>query len=214
MKAGPRISTWRSRLALCLAAQEQIEALELAREELALAREVGSARAEGVALRTLGVISGVVEGLEHLRASVEVLRSANAPLELARSLAELGSALRRGNSRRAAREELREALDLAQRCGAERLEERIEEELRVAGAKPRRRSLSGPESLTPAEGRVALAAATGATNREIAQDLFVSLRTVEMHLTNTYRKLGDCSRADLAMVIGVPRAGLEPAPPD
>jgi DNA-binding CsgD family transcriptional regulator len=202
VETGPRFSPWRSRLALCLPAQEREEALALAREELELAREVGAARAEGVALRTLGLVSGGEDGLEHLHASVEVLRAAAAPLELARSLAELGSALRRANSRSAAREELREALDLAQRCGAERLEERLAEELRVAGAKPRRRALSGPESLTPAESRVALAAAGGATNREIAQDLFVSLRTVEMHLTNTYRKLGDCSRGDLAVVFG------------
>lgn len=202
IEAGPRVSSWRSRLALCLPAEEPIEALELAREELDLAREVEAPRAEGVALRTLGLVSEGEEGLEHLRASVEILRTAGAPLELARSLAELGSALRRANSRSAARDELREALELAQRCGAERLEERVREELRVAGAKLRRRALSGPDSLTPAERRVALAAAGGATNREIAQTLFVSLRTVEMHLTNTYRKLGDCSRGDLGATFG------------
>jgi DNA-binding CsgD family transcriptional regulator len=200
--AGPRFSAWRSRLALCLPAEERIEALELVSEELRLARALEAPRAEGVALRALGLISAGEEGLGHLRESVGVLQPAGAPLELARSLAELGGALRRANSRSAAREELREALALAQRCGAERLEERVVEELKVAGAKPRRHAVSGPESLTPSERRVALLAASGATNREIAQDLFVSLRTVEMHLTNTYRKLGDCTREDLAVVIG------------
>jgi DNA-binding NarL/FixJ family response regulator len=77
----------------------------------------------------------------------------------------------------------------------------VAEELLVAGAKPRRRRISGPDSLTPAERRVATAAAGGATNREIAQNLFVSLRTVEMHLTNTYRKLGASSRTELATAI-------------
>ncbi len=204
VEAGPRVSSWRSRLALCLPAEERPGALALAAEELDLARDLESPRAAGVALRALGVISGGAEGIERLHASVEVLRAAGAPLELARSLADLGGALRRANNRSAGRDVLREALDLAQRCGAERLEERVGEELRVAGAKPRRRALSGPGSLTPAERRVALMAAGGATNREIAQALFVSLRTVEMHLTNAYRKLGDCTRAELAAVLGEP----------
>jgi len=135
-----------------------------------------------------------------------VLRGSPAQLELARSLAELGAALRRGNQRGEAREQLREAAELAQRCGAERLEERVHEELRIAGARPRRRALSGAASLTPGERRVAAAAAGGATNREIAQDLFVSLRTVEMHLTNAYRKLDISSRSELAAMIAEPEA--------
>ena len=130
-----------------------------------------------------------------------MLRELPARLELARSLAELGAALRRGRLRAEAREHLREAAELAQECGAERLEERIDEELRIAGARPRRRAFSGADSLTPSERRVAVAAAAGATNREIAQELFVSLRTVEMHLTNTYRKLDISSRSELAAVI-------------
>jgi DNA-binding CsgD family transcriptional regulator len=200
--AGPRISCWRSRLALALPADSATEAIELAEEELELARLCEAPRAEGIALRALGLLEGGEDGLVRLHESVAVLRPCGSPLELARSLAELGSALRRGNRRSEARDQLREALDLAQRCGAERLEERVREEVRIAGGKPRRAAISGPGSLTPAERRVAVAAAGGSTNREIAQTLFVSLRTVEMHLTNTYRKLGDCSRADLAVVIG------------
>jgi DNA-binding CsgD family transcriptional regulator len=128
---------------------------------------------------------------------VGTLRDSHARLELARSLAELGAALRRAGARAEARERLREAADLARRCGAERLEERVVEELRIAGARRHDRPLSGAESLTPSERRVAAAAAAGATNREIAQDLFVSLRTVEMHLTSAYRKLDISSRAEL-----------------
>jgi DNA-binding CsgD family transcriptional regulator len=149
---------------------------------------------------------GGEEGIETLRDSVAVLRDSPAQLELARSLAELGAALRRGNQRGEAREQLREAAELAQRCGAERLEEKVHEELRIAGARPRRRALSGADSLTPGERRVASAAAGGATNREIAQDLFVSLRTVEMHLTNAYRKLDISSRSELAGAIDEPEA--------
>ncbi len=201
MRAGPRMGSWRSRLALALPAEDRAEALGLAEEELRLALEVESPRAVGVAQRTLGMLVGDEGGIELLRQSVAVLRESPSPLEQGRSLAELGAALRRGNSRIEARDRLREAADLAQQCGAERLEGRIGEEMRVAGGKPRRRAISGPESLTPAERRVATAAAGGATNREIAQELFVSLRTVEMHLTNTYRKLETSTRADLAEVL-------------
>jgi DNA-binding CsgD family transcriptional regulator len=198
---GPRISAWRSRLALALPESERVQALRLAAEELELARGIASPRAEGVALRTLAALRGGVPGIELLRQSLTALGECPSALERARTLAELGAALRRGNRRAEARELLREASDLAQRCGAERLEERIAEELRIAGAKPRRRAVSGPDSLTPAERRVAAAAAAGASNREISQALFVSLRTVEMHLTNAYRKLGISSRGELEAAI-------------
>ncbi|HVY77604.1 MAG TPA: AAA family ATPase [Solirubrobacterales bacterium] len=201
MGTGPRMVGWRSRLALALPGEERREALELAGEELRLAELVESPRAIGIAQRARGALLGGDDGVELLRQSVATFGDAPFALERARSLAELGAALRRGNSRSEARDRLREAADLAQQCGAERLEERIDEELRVAGAKPRRRAISGPDSLTPAERRVATAAATGASNREIAQDLFVSLRTVEMHLTNTYRKLGASARSQLAAML-------------
>jgi DNA-binding CsgD family transcriptional regulator len=211
LRISPRFSPWRSRLALALAPEQRSEAVSLAEEELALAVESESPRAVGVALRTLGTLGSGEAGIERLRESVAVLRTSPARLELARSLAELGAALRRGNRRSEAREQLREAADLAQLCGAERLEERVQEELRVAGARPRRRAISGAGSLTPAERRVADAAATGASNREIAQLLFVSLRTVEMHLTNAYRKLGISSRGELAAALS---ARPEPAAED
>jgi DNA-binding NarL/FixJ family response regulator len=180
---------------------ERVEAVALVEAELELAAALDAPRALGIAQRALGILRGGEEGIEELRRSAATLVACPSPLERARSLAELGAALRRGNSRNEARERLREAADLAQLCGAERLETSVAEEHRIAGAKPRRRRISGPDSLTPAERRVATAAAGGATNREIAQNLFVSLRTVEMHLTNTYRKLGASSRTELATAI-------------
>jgi DNA-binding CsgD family transcriptional regulator len=195
---GPRISTWRSRLASALPEADREEALALAREELELARAVSSPRAEGVALRALALLVGGEEGHALLSDSVERLRHCPASFEVARSLTELGAALGRANRRREAREHLREAADLAQRCGAERLADRIEEETRVAGGRPRRRAVHGPDSLTPSERRVAAAAARGATNREIAEMLFLTIRTIEMHLTNAYRKLGISGRDELA----------------
>jgi DNA-binding CsgD family transcriptional regulator len=202
MRIGPRVSSWRSRLALALPDRDREEAQALVAEELELARAVDSPRAEGVALRALGVLAGGDAGVETLRESVATLRRCPSELEVARSLAVLGAGLRRANRRSEARDQLREAADLAQRCGGERLEHQIGEEMRVAGGKPRRREISGPASLTPAERRVATAAAGGATNREIAQTLFVSLRTVEMHLTSAYQKLDIATRTELARVLG------------
>jgi DNA-binding CsgD family transcriptional regulator len=92
---------------------------------------------------------------------------------------------------------LREGLDLAHGCGASALAARARQELVTAGARPRRDALRGRDALTPSELRTAQLAADGRTNREIAQALFVSLRTVETHLTHTYQKLGINSRERL-----------------
>jgi DNA-binding CsgD family transcriptional regulator len=113
----------------------------------------------------------------------------------------LGSALRRGGQPKDARAPLREALDLALRCGAPQLAGRAREELVAAGARPRRARLTGVESLTGSELRVARMAADGLTNREIAQALFVTVRTVEGHLTHAYGKLGIRTRAELEQAL-------------
>ena len=97
-----------------------------------------------------------------------------------------------------AREPLRRALELATVCGAEPLAEHARTELHAAGVRPRREALSGVESLTPSERRVADLAAAGRTNRDVAQELFVTPKTVEVHLSNAYRKLGIRSRRELA----------------
>ena len=87
--------------------------------------------------------------------------------------------------------------DAAHRCGAAALAEQARAELVLAGARPRRDAARGSDALTASELRVARMAADGLTNREIAQDLFVSVRTVETHLTHVYRKLSIDSRDDL-----------------
>ena len=113
--------------------------------------------------------------------------------------------LRRRNRRTEARELLREALDAAHRAGAGPLAEQAETELRATGARPRRVVLTGLDSLTASERRIAELASQGLTNREIAQTLFITARTVEGHLTSVFRKLQLDSRNELpALLAGSP----------
>jgi DNA-binding CsgD family transcriptional regulator len=96
---------------------------------------------------------------------------------------------------------LREGVDLAHGCAAAGLTKAGRAEMLVAGARPRRDAGHGRDALTAAELRVALMAADAMTNREIAQALFVAVRTVETHLTHAYRKLAIESRDALAAVL-------------
>ena len=194
----PSVLAWRSGAALAASRiGDSDQATELADTELGWARDFGTPRAIGVAQRTLALVDDGDDAVEQLREALEVLESSPARLEHARTLVELGSALRRGAHRRDAREPLREGLDLAHRCGAVALAERAQAELAATGARPRRLELTGIESLTPSEGRIAAMAAEGMSNPQIAQALFLTRRTVEMHLTNTYRKLDISSRRGL-----------------
>jgi DNA-binding CsgD family transcriptional regulator len=97
---------------------------------------------------------------------------------------------------------LRKALDLAERMGAEPLARRAREELDLAGGRPRSPWSSGVEALTPGELRVARMAASGMTNREVAEALFVTPKAVGWHLGNTYRKLGVNDRTKLGPLLG------------
>jgi DNA-binding CsgD family transcriptional regulator len=189
---------WRSLHALELARQgERAAALELAREEEALVRGFGAPRALAVSLRALAVVQGGEPGLASLREAVGVLDGSPAVLERARALIDLGALLRRAGRRTEALERLRAGLDLAHRCGAGALAEQARSEMVLAGARPRRDAAHGRDALTASELRVARMAADGITNRDIAQGLFVSLRTVETHLTHVYRKLSIDSRDEL-----------------
>src|SRR6516225_12042137 len=141
---------------------------------------------------------GGPDGLALLRESAAALDDSPALLERARSLAELGAALRRDGQRAAARDPLARALELAAGCGAGPLVARVRDELRAAGARPRRPWRTGVDALTPSELRVARLAAEGRSNREIAGELYVTLKAVEGHLARVYAKLGIGGRGQLA----------------
>jgi DNA-binding CsgD family transcriptional regulator len=203
----PAYCPWRCQAALALQRLAQVdEARELAREELELSRRWGAPRTVGVSLRALGLVEGGASGEQLLREAVEVLAGSPARLEHARALIDLGAALRRANSRSDARKHLREGVDLAHQCGATALVSRGNEELAATGAHPRSVMLSGLESLTASERRVAQMAAEDLSNKEIAQALFVTVKTVEVHLSRVYRKLDIESRRQLAGALAAPAA--------
>ena len=198
----PAFIAWRSPAALALLQLDrEDEARQLAAEEVEHARTWGAPRALAGALRAAGLVEGGERGMALLEEAVGVVEGSPAKLEHAKSRTELGAALRRANRRAEAREHLRQAVELATMCGATALVERAERELLATGARPRRVALSGVASLTPSERRIAEMAAEGPTNREIAQTLFITQRTVEVHLTSIYRKLAITSRSQLAAAL-------------
>jgi DNA-binding CsgD family transcriptional regulator len=200
------IIPWRSEAAIAAARLgEEEDARRLAQEDVELTRRFGAPRALGIALRGAAMVEGGERGTEQLAESVSVLERSPSQLELCRSLVELGGALRRAGTPASAGGHLSRALEMAHRLGAVSLERQAREELAMTGARPRRAELSGPQSLTPGERRVCDLAAEGLTNREIAQQLFVSLRTVETHLTHAYQKLDISSREELGEALAPER---------
>lgn len=200
--AGPAICAWRCRAAVGLARLGRgEEARELASRGLEIARATGSVWGEAVALQALAS-AGVEDAIGLLEEATALAADRGLALEEARSKALLGAQLRRRGERRSAEALLRESLGAAEARGALGVATRARDELVRLGLRPRRRPASGVASLTPSERRVAELAAAGLTNPEIAQSLFVSLRTVETHLTHTYRKLEISSRDQLGPFVG------------
>jgi DNA-binding CsgD family transcriptional regulator/tetratricopeptide (TPR) repeat protein len=193
--SSPTLLPWRSVASVALAQLgDEQGALDMAQEELRLAEVLGTPRAVGIAHRAVALAGPAEDRRAGLEAAVAVLEKGTAKLELARATCELGAELRRLGERSAAREVLRRAHALATECGATRLANRARDELSRSGARLIREPVSGVEALTPSEVRVAELAAEGLTNREVAQSLFVSEKTVETHLGRVYRKLDIKSR--------------------
>jgi len=189
---------WRGSAAQSALALGRLEdAREHVRHELERTETTGVRHERIRALRLAGLCEQGDAGLVRLREAVELGEAGPPRLETIHALVALGSALRRAKKRAEARAPLERALELARRGGAVALQERARTELLAVGARPRRDALSGPDSLTPSERRVAELAAAGHVNREIARLLFVTPKTVEFHLRNTYRKLEIQTRREL-----------------
>ena len=176
------------------------EARVLALEELERTRAFGAARAICGALRALAQAEahGAIEDqIALLEEAVGLAAASEARLELCRAQLELGMVLRRARRRTDAGRVLGDALVLAGACGARLVEERVLEELEVAGARIQRAARRGADALSPSERRVVGLAIDGLSNREIAEALFVTRKAVEWHLGNAYRKLDVRSRHGL-----------------
>jgi DNA-binding CsgD family transcriptional regulator len=195
-------SDWKAYAAPALASLgETGTAARLAREQLAMARRVGAPGALGRSLRTAASAIGGDERLALLEEAVSVLEASAARLELAHALADLGAELTRAQRRREGRDALRRAMKLAGECGAIPLAERARDGLGAGGGRRARLELTGPRALTAAEWRVCRQVAEGRTNREVAQALFVTEKTIERHLSSAYHKLGIRSRFQLSAAI-------------
>jgi DNA-binding CsgD family transcriptional regulator len=201
--ANPAVTAWRLDAAAgALTLGERAEARRQAAEAVEEARRWGAPGALGAALRTLGMVLGGPQGLAALREAAAVLERSGARFELARSLAEYGTALRRAERAVPARRALRTALEMAEECGCAELAQRSRIELTACGGRvPKSSCGAGVAALTSAELRTAMLVAEGRTNREVAQVLQVRQRTVEIHLTHAYRKLGIEGRDSLDAVL-------------
>jgi DNA-binding CsgD family transcriptional regulator len=192
---------WRAPAAIALQRLgEEDAARALVAEQVALARRWGTASDLGAALR-LNARIDAQRRLELLEQSIALLETAPWRLELARGLADYGAALRVARRRSDAHEPLRRAARLADECGARALRARALDGLAALGDRPRKLMFSGADSLTASERRIADLASRGRSNRDIAQDLFVTPKTVENHLGRVYMKLGIKGRRELSTVL-------------
>lgn len=177
-------------------------AAQLAHEQLAMARRVGVPGAIGTSMRAVALTSDGEHKLALLQDAVAALEDSPARLELAYALTDLAAELNRSGRRREGRDVARRAMNLAGQCGAIVLADRATAEFHAGPGRRARTELTGRNALTAAEWRVCSQAVEGHTNREVAQALFVTEKTVERHLSSAYQKLGIRSRFQLASAIG------------
>ncbi len=157
------------------------------------ARETENAWASAVAARIAGLLA------DDYRPHFELaLEGAGGPFERARTRLCFGGRLRRDGLRVDARKQLHRALEGFRRLGAAPWADAAERELGASGEKLRRRAPDAEEELTAQEHQIAALVAEGASNKDVAAQLFLSTKTVEAHLTRIYRKLGVSSRTQLA----------------
>lgn len=199
----------RMRLAELLAGQGRTDEVRaLTDHDIAWAKSSGARGALGGALRVRALAQDGSERLATLREAADALAGTPLRLEHGRALLDLGAALRQRGERAASREPLREALDIASRAESTWLARLVRGELGASGARPRRERVTGIESLTPSERRIADLAADGLSNREIAEALWVTRKTVEYHLSHVYAKLGIASREALPGAFAAAGHGL------
>ncbi|MGW1163667.1 helix-turn-helix transcriptional regulator [Streptomyces sp. NPDC002513] len=181
------------------------EGLDLVARVAPAVHRWGTPRARGMLAHARGILTPGDPGIDELTEAVRLLDGTPGRLEHARAEYELGRMLLARDDSGRARERLRRAIDIAVLCGDRLLLDQALPALSEAGGRLRRSTESRTAALSGNERQVAEKAAGGATNRQIAEMLFLTQRTVEFHLTNVYQKLGINGRDELA-------AALTPAP--
>jgi DNA-binding CsgD family transcriptional regulator len=161
-------------------------------------RVIDSRWASGIETRLRALLGEGERADAYYQESIQHLSETRVPPELARSRLLYGEWLRRQRRRLDARSQLRTALEAFTSMGAEAFALRAERELLATGERARKRTTDTVDELTPQETQIALLAASGQRNREIAAQLFISTSTVDYHLRKVYRKLGVKSRTQLA----------------
>lgn len=198
--AEPAVVPWAPDLIEALARTGDVaRAREVLDELAAIAGRLGGrAWPLGVVARGEALLADDDEAAEaHFATSLDHLRALGDPFEVARTLLCLGEHRRRRGRRQDARQPLRQAFAAFDKLGAAPWADRARAELQATGERARRQPRLS-DDLTPQELQVALAVAGGQTNREAAAALFLSVKTIETHLTSVYRKLGLRSRTELA----------------
>jgi DNA-binding CsgD family transcriptional regulator/tetratricopeptide (TPR) repeat protein len=190
---------WRLRAAEASAALgDTCAAHALIEEHAEVARQFGVARHQALADAAAARLGYADHPLRLAQRAVAQLDTAPAPLDLARALEQLGAYQARDGDRTGSRNSLRRAAELALGCGATAVATRLHARLAAGGGRPPRIRDSGVHALTPSERQVAALAADRFTNRQIAERLYVTEKTVEAHLSRVYRKLKVQSRIQLA----------------
>ncbi len=199
----PNLQPWRELYADALVRLGRLEDAEevlVPLESLAAERDrrsslVGAARVRGALEAAAGRHDDA-----HAAFEAGLAHAAHVEMPFERALLEdaYGRFLRRAGERRLARERLGAAHQTYVRLGARPFMEPVERELAACGLTPARRSPARHLELTPQELAVARLVATGKTNREVAAELVVSVKTVGYHLGNVFTKLGVSSRTELA----------------
>jgi DNA-binding CsgD family transcriptional regulator/tetratricopeptide (TPR) repeat protein len=167
-------------------------------EELVrMASPSGSAWALGMVARSRALVAEDSRAEAFYLEAIDQLKRCRVSSELARAWLLYGEWLRRHRRRADAREPLRTACATLTSIGARGFAERAKVELRASGERVRREPFARTQTLTPHEARICQLVSGGASNREIAEKLFVSPRTVEYHLSKIFRKLEISSRKEL-----------------
>ena len=204
----PAILPWRSGQALALIRLGRAhEAIGLARENSLLAHQFGAPYAVALALRTLAAVDPTGDRMGLLREALDILKGTRAlrlEAQIATDLAGMMVLLTPGQGVDEAVRLLRQAESHALHQELHPLADRVHRLLNRLGQDVQPAPAPGVNKLTVSERRVAELAASGMSNREIAQQLFVTVKAVEWHLSNVYRKLGIRSRTRLAEALNVP----------